>query len=804
MDALDELLQSMGTAPKTNSGKLSFEDMLESLQAETKRGTSKKSAPYNSSSASVGSGPVIITTEPPKNVAAPVANRGSLKPKQNPILLNEFNEIETELEKRRSGNFSGLAKQLSRPSTPKPKQSPILLDDFNEIATELEKRRSGNFSGLAKRLSRPTTPRSASPAPPDSSSGAATTNSNNNSLRNGNSSGRNSPANVQRSPLSTSLPSTKTASSSEDMSWLDDESYFNNLQNGQFQHHDTLGSNSVSSNNYPNNNSSSQQTQQQHVDSPLLSPPLPSHNYNDNDYINDYFNSISTNNSHNYNYDNSYDPSHGNNNISNVYPTPPTYPETQIQIQTQTQIRPQTRPQSQIQTQTQMPTPTQNLTNVRKPVTKTNDWDEWGEVLTQLDALSDIASNPPQSQSQPQPQSPPQSQTQTQTQSQPYEEEKESSLEELLKALEADGSQPAPPPSQPTPSLRLNDNTYNNTNNNRNNNNNLNLTSNNTNNNNSRRHSNNNVYNTTHNNNNNNYNSNLNPNNNNTNRSSNYGSHHNYTNNNITTNNNNNNNNNNYAPSRFDLHQRAPSSPSPSSGFGVDTAYSPSAFSKRQQNNSAPAPAPIPTTTAVDELLLEQQLADEPPMPDPQSSYLGPPMPGQCAKCRKMILREEGCLQAMNNTYHPDCWVCERCSLPIGTNPFYPVDGAPVCEHCYVAQTGTICDACSQPVLEYGVQVGTRTYHRLCVKCVQCRRSLAGLEVFERGGYPVCQNCHITRPFYPCAGCSLPISGEILVAMDKNWHQQCFVCTTCKQPFDAGFYRGRDGNPYCQWHVRNK
>jgi len=51
-----------------------------------------------------------------------------------------------------------------------------------------------------------------------------------------------------------------------------------------------------------------------------------------------------------------------------------------------------------------------------------------------------------------------------------------------------------------------------------------------------------------------------------------------------------------------------------------------------------------------------------------------------------------------------------------------------------------------------------------------------------------------------CAGCGKPFglahTAQIISALDKQWHAECFVCTKCSAPFDDGTFIAKDGAPY--------
>lgn len=48
-----------------------------------------------------------------------------------------------------------------------------------------------------------------------------------------------------------------------------------------------------------------------------------------------------------------------------------------------------------------------------------------------------------------------------------------------------------------------------------------------------------------------------------------------------------------------------------------------------------------------------------------------------------------------------------------------------------------------------------------------------------------------------CDNCVTRIEGELTTALDKVYHPRCFVCHSCKKPFNNGRFVPFRNNPYC-------
>eukprot|EP01103_Thecamoeba_quadrilineata_P003028 TRINITY_DN12862_c0_g1_i1.p1 TRINITY_DN12862_c0_g1~~TRINITY_DN12862_c0_g1_i1.p1 ORF type:complete len:281 (-),score=32.07 TRINITY_DN12862_c0_g1_i1:58-900(-) len=49
-----------------------------------------------------------------------------------------------------------------------------------------------------------------------------------------------------------------------------------------------------------------------------------------------------------------------------------------------------------------------------------------------------------------------------------------------------------------------------------------------------------------------------------------------------------------------------------------------------------------------------------------------------------------------------------------------------------------------------------------------------------------------------CDECYRPIKERAVIALDKRFHPDCFVCTVCKKPFSDGRYVPHKNRPYCR------
>lgn len=110
--------------------------------------------------------------------------------------------------------------------------------------------------------------------------------------------------------------------------------------------------------------------------------------------------------------------------------------------------------------------------------------------------------------------------------------------------------------------------------------------------------------------------------------------------------------------------------------------------------------------------------------------------------CYKCNLRIKGdCLNALNKQWHPSCFVCGHCRRPFGNSSFYLEDNVPYCERDWKLLFTTKCCSCSLPI-EAGdrwIEALDKSYHTNCFECSTCQLKLEGSTFYCKGGRPYCR-----------------------------------------------------------------
>jgi len=171
---------------------------------------------------------------------------------------------------------------------------------------------------------------------------------------------------------------------------------------------------------------------------------------------------------------------------------------------------------------------------------------------------------------------------------------------------------------------------------------------------------------------------------------------------------------------------------------------------------------------------------------------------GVCGACTKPIVGQV--ITALGRTWHPEHFTCNQCNQELGTQNFFERDGKPFCEHCYHSLFSPRCALCKGAILDKCISALDQTWHPECFLCSGCDKQLGDDGFHEKDGAAYCKDCYFGQFAPKCGGCNLPITENYISALNKQWHPGCFVCKECQEPFHDGSFYEHDGFPYCENH----
>ena len=94
-------------------------------------------------------------------------------------------------------------------------------------------------------------------------------------------------------------------------------------------------------------------------------------------------------------------------------------------------------------------------------------------------------------------------------------------------------------------------------------------------------------------------------------------------------------------------------------------------------------------------------------------------------KFSNRLLCFQSCVTALDQTWHPEHFVCAACGRPFGESGFHERDGKPYCRDDYFALFAPRCGGCGQPIADSYISALSAHWHSECFVC-----SVSSLLVF--------------------------------------------------------------------------
>nr|XP_040140236.1 leupaxin isoform X4 [Ictidomys tridecemlineatus] len=168
----------------------------------------------------------------------------------------------------------------------------------------------------------------------------------------------------------------------------------------------------------------------------------------------------------------------------------------------------------------------------------------------------------------------------------------------------------------------------------------------------------------------------------------------------------------------------------------------------------------------------------------------------RCAYCAAPIV--DKVLTAMNQTWHPEHFFCSHCGEVFGAEGFHEKDKKPYCRKDFLAMFSPKCGGCNRPVLENYLSAMDNVWHPECFVCGDCFSTFSTGSFFELDGRPFCELHYHHRRGTLCHGCGQPITGRCISAMGHKFHPEHFVCAFCLTQLSKGIFREQNDKTYCQ------
>ncbi|XP_049823203.1 actin-binding LIM protein 3 isoform X3 [Aethina tumida] len=98
----------------------------------------------------------------------------------------------------------------------------------------------------------------------------------------------------------------------------------------------------------------------------------------------------------------------------------------------------------------------------------------------------------------------------------------------------------------------------------------------------------------------------------------------------------------------------------------------------------------------------------------------------------------------------------------------------------------TLCQVCNKKCSGEVLRVQDKYFHTQCFKCKACGNSLAQGGFFSKDGAYYCTADYQRNFGTKCSACGDYVEGEVATVLGKTYHQKCFTCHRCRQPFPSG------------------
>ncbi|XP_029923916.1 actin-binding LIM protein 3-like isoform X3 [Myripristis murdjan] len=97
-----------------------------------------------------------------------------------------------------------------------------------------------------------------------------------------------------------------------------------------------------------------------------------------------------------------------------------------------------------------------------------------------------------------------------------------------------------------------------------------------------------------------------------------------------------------------------------------------------------------------------------------------------------------------------------------------------------------VCERCGEACRGEVVRVKNTHFHVHCFTCQVCGCDLVHSGFFHHAGEYICTEDYQRLYGMQCDSCDQYITGEVVSALGRTYHPQCFICSICRSPFPIG------------------
>ncbi|KAG1669428.1 PDZ and LIM domain protein Zasp [Nymphon striatum] len=161
---------------------------------------------------------------------------------------------------------------------------------------------------------------------------------------------------------------------------------------------------------------------------------------------------------------------------------------------------------------------------------------------------------------------------------------------------------------------------------------------------------------------------------------------------------------------------------------------------------------------------------------------------------------------AMGKTWCPEHFCCSNagCRRPLQDIGFVEDKGQMYCENCFEQHLAPVCNKCHTKIKGNCLNALDKSWHPDCFICIHCKKPFGSSSFYMEDGNPYCETDWNDLFTTKCIGCGFPIeAGDRWVeALNNNYHSQCFRCSTCQTNLEGQSFYAKGGKPFCKNHAR--
>ncbi|RZC32829.1 paxillin, partial [Asbolus verrucosus] len=99
------------------------------------------------------------------------------------------------------------------------------------------------------------------------------------------------------------------------------------------------------------------------------------------------------------------------------------------------------------------------------------------------------------------------------------------------------------------------------------------------------------------------------------------------------------------------------------------------------------------------------------------------------------------CVTALDKTWHMEHFFCAQCGKQFGEEGFHEREGKPYCRDDYFDMFAPKCGACNRAIMENYISALNAQWHPDCFVCRDCKLPVQGKSFYAVEGKPVCPGC---------------------------------------------------------------